>query len=132
MTDEDPFLDCTLWQTMLEQLSGFGIAAHAGIGLLRKETFTTRKGSLVILRNETSGMRALIAEYSGEPGLDVALLLVVDAAAAASLQTHGLASARALVRQGSLQPYILKTMDELEAAGMDNFIEDLGLTFPKH
>jgi len=132
MTDEDRFLDCTRWQTMLEQLSGSGFAPGAGIGLLRKEVFAARQGSLVVLRKEVSGMRALVREYSGEPGADVTILLVLDAAALETLQTHGLTCARALVRQGGLQPYILKTMDQLEAAGMDDFIEDLGLTFPKH
>ena len=132
MTDEDAFLDCTRWQTMLEQLSDSGIALGAGIGLLRKEAFAARKGSLVILRQEASKMRALIREYSGEPGADVAVLLVLDAAAVDTLQTRGLTAARALGRRGSLQPYILKTMDQLEAAGLDDFIEDLGLTFPTH
>jgi hypothetical protein len=37
-----------------------------------------------------------------------------------------------LVRQGRLHPYMLKTMDELEAAGLVEFVEDLGLVFPKH
>lgn len=87
---------------------------------------------MVILRKTASGMHAFVRNYSGEPGLDVAVLLVLDAVAAQSLQTLGFASARTLVRQGNLQPYILKTMDQLEASGMDDFIEDLGLAFPKH
>jgi len=132
MTDEDTFLDCTLWQTVLEELSGSGIAQGASIGLLRMKTFAARQGSLVILRKEASGMRALIREHSGEFGPDVAVLLVVDDVAIEALQTQGLASARTLVRQGKLQPYILKTMDQLEAAGMEDLIEDLGLTFPTH
>ena len=132
MTDDEPFLDCTLWQILLEQLSGSGFAPGAGIGLLRKEAFAAGQGSLMILRKEASGMRALVREYSGEPGADVMILLVLNAAALETLQTHGLICARALVRQGGLQPYILKTMDELEAAGMEDFIEDLGLTFPTH
>jgi hypothetical protein len=37
-----------------------------------------------------------------------------------------------LIRQGRLHPYMLKTMDELEAAGLAEFVEDLGLVFPKH
>jgi len=132
MPDDHRFLDCSLWQATLEQLSGAGITPGAGIGLLRKESFAAKRGSLLVLRKEASGMRALIREYSGEPGVDVAVLLVVDAAAVETLQTQGMVSARALVRQGSLQPYILKTMDQLEAAGMDDLIEDLGLTFPTH
>jgi len=39
---------------------------------------------------------------------------------------------RQLVRQGKLDPYMLKTMGQLEAAGLADFVEDLGLTFPKH
>jgi len=132
MPNEDLFLDCTLWQKLLQQLSDSAIAPGAAIALLRKEAFAARTGSMVILQGASSGMRALIREYSGEPGADVAIMLVVDVAAVETLQTQGLASARALVRQGSLQPYILKTMDQLEAAGMDDLIEDLGLTFPTH
>jgi hypothetical protein len=37
-----------------------------------------------------------------------------------------------LVRRGKLQPYMLKTMNELEVAGLADFVEDLGLIFPKH
>ena len=129
---EDDFLDCTLWQKMLDQESGCGFAPGACIGVLRREDFIARKGRMLVWQGEISGMRALARDYAGEAGADLAVLLVADHPAVQILQTQGLSSLRALVHRNKLQPYILKTMDQLQAAGLEDFIEELGLMFPKH
>jgi len=62
----------------------------------------------------------------------VAVLLVADREALTALREDGWSPLQAMIRQGRLHPYMLKTMDELEAAGLAEFVEDLGLVFPKH
>lgn len=107
-------------------------ASSASIGLLRRKDFAARRGTLLLWRSDAEGCRANLCEYSGAAGSDVAVLLVADDEALAALREGGWAPLPALVRQGRLHPYMLKTMDELEEAGLAEFVEDLGLVFPKH
>ena len=106
--------------------------SSAAIGLLRRADFAARRGTLLLWRSESDGCRAVLREYSGAAGEDVAVLLVADGDALTALREGGWASLPGLIRQGRLHPYMLKTMDELEAAGLAEFVEDLGLVFPKH
>ena len=128
--DGDLFLDCPRWQAMLDRESGF--AAGACVGVLRREDYAARQGTLLLFKWQGSGMQALTREYSGTLDSEVAVLLVADPTIAETLQVQGLSTMRILVRQGRLHPYILKTMDELEADGLEDFIEDLWLTAPHH
>ena len=107
-------------------------ASSAAIGLLRREDFTLRSGTLLLWRRDENGCRVLLREYNGRAGDDVAVLMVADEDALAALRADGWAPLPGLIRQGRLHPYMLKTMDELEAAGLAEFVEDLGLVFPKH
>lgn len=126
----DSFLDCDRWQAMLDHE---GIpAADAHIGVLRKDDFASRRGKLLVWRGTAQAVLVSLREYNGEPDADVAMLLVADDDALQSLLAEGLAMIPLLVRRGKLQPYMLKTMNELEAAGLGDFVEDLGLVFPKH
>ncbi len=127
---EDGFFNCANWQAMLDRESM--PASGASIGLLRRKDFAARNGTLILWRSDEAGCRADLCEYSGATGGDVAVLLVADDDAMASLREDGLAPLPALIRQGRLHPYMLKTMDELEEAGLAEFVEDLGLVFPKH
>lgn len=102
------------------------------IGLLRRQDFSACSGSLLLFRGGAQGMRASLRAYSGEAGADVGVLLVVGAEAIPALQTQGLGAARTLLRQGRVHPYMLKTLEQLEADGLADFVEDLGLTHPKH
>lgn len=128
--DTDLFLDFARWQEMLDGEASF--AAGACVGVLRREEFAARQGTLLLLKWQSGTMRALTRRYAGTLDRDLAVLLVVDPAAAATLQQQGLAPLRTLVRQGAVHPYILKTMDELAAGGLEDFIEDLWLTAPHH
>lgn len=106
--------------------------ASACIGVLRRHEFAARLGTLLIWRCAAAGLQPDFREYRGATGSDVAVLLVADEEAIQALRARGLASIPSLVRTGRLHPYMLKTMDELEAAGLADFVEDMGLTFPKH
>lgn len=127
---EDGFFDCAGWQAMLDR-EGMP-ASSASIGLLRRDDFAARRGTLLLWRSDDDGCRALLREYSGAAGDDVAVLLVADADALAPLREGGWAVLPGMIRRGRLSPYILKTMDELEAAGLAEFVEDLELAVPRH
>lgn len=127
---DDSFLDCTRWQAMLDR-EGLP-AANAYIGVLRKNDFASRQGKLLVWRGTMDGVHVSLRKYSGEPGGDVAMLLVVDAEAVQALLEHGLPKIPLLVRHGKLHPYMLMASDQLEKAGLADFVEDLGLIFPKH
>jgi len=123
-TDDDPFLDCAGWQAMLTREPD--PPPDGCIGVLRRADFVARRGTLLVWRDRGVELR----EFTGDS--EVAVLLVADAEALAALRERGLAAVPALVRQGKLHPYMLKTMAQLEDAGMMDFVEDLGLVFPKH
>jgi len=107
-------------------------ASSAFIGLLRRDDFAARCGTLLVWCSDSEGRRAVLRKYNGQAGADVAVLLVADADALAALREGGWAPLPGLIRQGRLHPYMLKTLDELETAGLAEFVEDLGLVFPKH
>jgi len=127
---EDGFLDCARWQAMLVR-EGMP-ASSAAIGLLRRDEFAARRGTLLLWRSDAEGCHANLREYSGQYGDDVAVLLVADADALVPLREGGWAVLPGMIRRGRLSPYILKTMGELEAAGLAEFVEDLELAVPRH
>lgn len=122
----DPFLDCALWQQMPD--GELAPAPGGCIGLLRRDDFSARSGRLLLLQGGEASERA----YHGDAGADVAVLLVLSAKAVRTLQAQGFAAVRTLVRRGELHPYMLKTLAQLEEAGLAEFVEDLGLSFPQH
>lgn len=106
--------------------------ASACIGVLRRQEFAARSGTLLTWSRTAQGARADFRAYGGDAGGDVAVLLVADDDAVQALRAKGLTAIPPLVRAGRLHPYMLKTLDQLEAAGLADFVEDMGLTFPKH
>lgn len=106
--------------------------AQASIGVLSRTAFKARRGRLLSWRFPATGPQASTADWDGEAPADMAVLLVADEAVLHALRGEGLAVLPRLVRRGELHAYVLKTRDALEAAGLDEFVEDLGLAFPRH
>lgn len=127
---DDGFLDCAGWKAMLVR-AGMP-PSSAAIGLLRRDEFAAHRGTLLLWRCDAGGCRADLREYNGQCGDDVAVLLVADAATLSDLREGGCAVLPGLIRRGRVSPYILKTMDQLEAAGLADFVEDLELAVPRH
>ncbi len=127
---EDGFFNCEGWQALLDR-EGMP-ASSASIGLLRRKDFAARRGTLLLWRSDAEGCRADLREYNGAAGSDVAVLLVADDEALATLREGGRAVLPGMIRRGRLSPYILKTMGELESAGLAEFVEDLELAVPRH
>ena len=127
---ENDFLDRAGWLAMLEREQM--PQASACIGVLRRQEFVARRGTLLTWGGMAQGPQADFRPYAGNAGDDVAVLLVADDDAVQALRAKGLTAIAPLVRAGRLHPYMLKTLDQLEDAGLADFVEDLGLTFPKH
>ncbi len=130
MVPKDGDLDCAAWRAWLEREAL--PSASAGIGVLLLEDFACGRGTLLVGRRDGEGVHVALRDYRGSCDPDVALLLVGDAETLGDVLAHGVAQMRPLVRRGRLQPYMLKTLDELHDAGLADFVEDLGLVFPKH
>lgn len=127
--DHAPF-DRSAWQAMLEAAEL--PEATAWTGLLRRADFGARHGQMMLWRRDASGVQITVRAYDGAAGDDVAMLLVVADEAVAQLLADGLAQLPALVRGGTLHPYMLMTLDGLYDAGLADFVEELGLVFPRH
>ncbi|MCC4118280.1 hypothetical protein LLG90_23280 [Aromatoleum toluclasticum] len=123
-------LDCTAWKAMLdrEELA----AADASVGVLTKDDFSARSGRVLVWRGTASGVSVALRDFRGDFDADVAMLLVADGDALAAVLEQGLAEVPQLVRRGRLHPYMLRSLDGLEAAGLADFVEDFGLVFPRH
>lgn len=102
------------------------------IGLMSRGDHGARSGRMLAWRSAEHGLHTEWRPYQGEPGPDLGVLLVGTEEGLRRLQADGLGVVANLVRTGQLLPYILKSTDELEEAGLMEFIEDLGLVFPKH
>lgn len=127
---EDGFFNRAGWQAMLDR-EGLPVSG-ASIGLLRREDFAARRGTLLLWRRDADGCHAELREYSGHYGDDIAVLLVADTDALVPLREGGWAVLPGMIRRGRLSPYILKTMGELETAGLAEFVDNLELTVPRH
>lgn len=121
------------WHSFLAEAAVHWPRGVAGcIGLIRRDDYARRGGTITEWRFGAHGAQALSQPYSGELSSAMAVLLVADATAIDTLRNEGLAAIASLVRRGAVLPYILKTMGELEEVGLADFVEDLGLVFPKH
>lgn len=127
---KDGVLHCAAWRAWLEREAL--PSASAGIGVLLREDFARSCGTLLVWRIDGEDVHVALREHRGGFDPDVALVLVGDAETLGDLLAHGVAQMRPLVRRGRLQPYMLKTLDELDDAGLADFVEDLGLVFPRH
>lgn len=123
-------LDCDAWRAMLarEALA----AADACIGVLTREDFAARRGRLLVWRATPDDVQVALRDYRGEPDGDVAMLLVAPREAIAAVLADGLVQVPQLVRRGRLDPYMLRSLADLEDAGLADFVEDFGLVFPRH
>jgi len=127
---DDDILDCAAWRAMLDR-EGL-VAADAWVGVLTKDDFAARAGRVLVWRGTPSGASVALRDYRGAFDADVAMLLVADADALAAVLADGLPQVPQLVRRGRLHPYMLRTLEDLEDAGLADFVEDFGLVFPRH
>ena len=87
---------------------------------------------MLVWRGTDEGTSVALRGYRGELDGDLAMLLVADPDALLAVLADGLAQVPQQVRRGKLHPYMLMTLDDLEDAGLADFVEDFGLVFPRH
>lgn len=136
---DDGFLDREAWQRMLAR-EGLAPALDAPlrtppgatVGLLRRDEYRAGAGTLLLWVGGAGCMQVETRAYAGVAGDDLGLLFIADPAAFAVLRREGLAPLAAMIRKGQLDPYVLKTMEQLEAAGLADFIEAMDLVCAAH
>lgn len=131
--EQGPFDACS-WQGWLDrQRAQFAdIAPGSGIGLVRTADFSAGAGPMLIWRRAEQGMEAVNAAFGGFDPAQADVLLVMDAQAESALQEEGIEGARRLLAQGHLQIYLLSGGDTLDESGLGEFVDSLGLMFPRH
>lgn len=130
-TAAEPFFDVRRWQACLgkaDSLCGAGLP----VALLRSEDFARGCGTMLLLTGDGAAAIPMLTEYDSACHGSLGLLLVADGPAVAALLDEGWTCLPALVRRGALRAFVLRTLDELEAAGLAEFVDDLGLVFPRH
>lgn len=125
------FLDVGRWRTALADADSLRGAALP-VALLRSEDFACGRGTMLLLAGEGASAAPLLAPYDPACHARLGLLLVADEPALAALLEAGAAVLPALVRRGGLRPFVLRPFDELDAAGLAEFVDELGLVFPRH
>ncbi len=129
VTGCDCQLDVGRWQAWLEREA---VPSAGYVGVVGPNDFAARQGRLLAWRGAAGGVELSLRAFDGSPGADVAVLLVLDRDAEEVVLGTGIEAIGRLSRQGRLHVYMLQTMDELEDSGLADFVEDLGLVFPKH
>ncbi|MDP2821230.1 MAG: hypothetical protein Q8O52_00925 [Sulfuritalea sp.] len=130
-------LDASSWQQVLAALpdidpevgAGSTVAAVAFVG---NEDFAAKSGSAWLWRPGSASRNIERQDYTGGSAPDWGMLLVVSESAVDTLCAEGDSCIAPLVRRGEIRPFLLQRTDILEAAGLSDFIESLGLVFPGH
>ncbi|MBK7764837.1 MAG: hypothetical protein IPI44_01285 [Sulfuritalea sp.] len=131
-------LDAASWQKVLAALPdiaprvGSGVGAGATVAFVSSEEFVSKSGSVWLWRPGTASRRPESHAYTGSTAQDWGMLLVVSGLALDTLCAEGDTCIGALVRRGEIRPFLLRDAATLEAAGLADFIESLGLAFPRH
>ena len=71
-------------------------------------------------------------DFDGQFPAEWGMILVMSEAALETVCAKGESSMAGLVRRLQIKPFLLKQRDELEAAGILEFIDSLELATPKH
>lgn len=127
-------LDEVSWQRILDVLPA--VEGEAGrplaVAFASADDFAGKCGTACIWWPGSSTRAAGRVDFDGRYPADWGLLLVMSAAAVERLCAEGVACIPGLVRRVEIRPFVLQQRDELEAAGILEFIERLELATPKH
>ena len=125
-------LDAASWQKVLAALPDIAPGAGATVAFVASEDFASNSGSAWLWRPGSASRQPEVQAYSGGSAPDWGMLLVLGESALDTLRAEGDPGIAALVRRGEIRPFLLRDAATLEAAGLADFIESLGLAFPRH
>ena len=126
-------LDQANWLRILDALPAVevDVASPLAVAFVAAEDFG-RKCGCAWLWWPDSRRAAQRCNFDGRYPDDWGLLLVMNDAAIAKVGADGTASMAHLVRRLDIKPFVLRSREELDAAGVLEFIETLELATPKH
>ncbi len=127
-------LDAAAWQQVLAALPKMASEVGAGttVAFVGSEDFASKSGSAWLWRPGSASRQPERQAYTGGAAQDWGMLLVLAESALDTLCAAGDSSIATLVRRGEIRPFLLRDAATLEAAGLGDFIESLGLAFPRH
>ena len=136
------------WQSMLdrhaelfsEMLPGstVGFVPRAGSGIQPGKHVAGLmnaggEGEMMAWEVDGDGMRASLRRYAGFQDAKVDLLFVAEDAAIeamrGALRSDALSIMKRQIRQGGIMFYVMRTKYELQDAGYEEFLDNLGLAF---
>ena len=136
------------WQSMLDRHaelfsemlpgSAVGFVPRAGSGIQPGKRVAGLmnaggEGEMMAWEAGDNGMRASLRRYSGFQDAKVDLLFVAEDAAIeamrGALRGDALSIMKRQIRQGGIMFYVMRTKYELQDAGYEEFLDNLGLAF---
>jgi hypothetical protein len=141
------FDDLAAWQQMLERHEELFCDMVPGscIGIIPKSAASLLPGrrgvapeaagpadlTMLAWQNGRSGMLASYRSWRGPGAAGVDLLLVADDEALEAMHGHPAAFElmKKLIRRGNILFYVMRTKQQLQDAGYEDFLESLGLAF---
>lgn len=145
---ESAFGELQDWQSMLDRHaelfsemlpgSAVGFVPRAGCGIPPGKHVAgimgaTGEGEMMTWEVAAVGMRASLRRYAGFQDAKVDLLFVAEDAAIAAMQEamrgETLSIMKRQIRQGGIMFYVMRTKYELQDAGYEEFLDNLGLAF---
>ena len=102
------------------------------VAIVERDTFEAGSGEMLLVDPDGSNPGAWPREYRGVADPALAVLLVASALAVGRLAREGPGILRELIRGAEVDAYLLATEERIEDAGLDDFVADLGLAFPRH
>lgn len=145
---ESAFGELQDWQSMLDRHaelfsemlpgSAVGFVPRAGCGIQPGKHVAgimgaTGEGEMMTWEVAAVGMRASLRRYAGFQDAKVDLLFVAEEAAIAAMQEamrgETLSIMKRQIRQGGIMFYVMRTKYELQDAGYEEFLDNLGLAF---
>lgn len=127
-------MDDERWQRILAHLpevepaSGLPLA----VAFIGAAAFTARQGTAWLWWPGNRERATGPVPFAGSYPEDWGLLLVMNDTAIAKVGADGTAIMAHLARLLDIKPFVLRPRDELDAAGVLEFIETLELATPKH
>lgn len=127
-------MDYEHWQQLLAHLPEVEEAPGRplAVAFMHRDSFAARCGTAWLWWPGSRAQPAGPVRFDGRYPDDWGLLLVMNEMSIARVGADGTACMAHLARLLDIKPFVLRQRDELDAAGVLEFIETLELATPKH
>jgi hypothetical protein len=127
-------MDDERWSRLLERMPEVEEAGGPPLAVvfMGNEAFAAKRGQAWLWWPGSRARATGPVAFDGHYPADWGLLLVMNDMAIARVGADGTAIMSHLVRVFDIKPFVLRRREELDAAGVLEFIETLELATPKH